>query len=815
MASLPTPFDPYNPIPNSPFYSPETNYLQGPLGPLVLGSGLSVSSLGVISSSGGSGGGTVTSITAGLGLAGGNITGSGTISIAPSGVIAGSYTFPALSVNAQGQITSINSGFPVLVVAANAPLIVTGTPQLPTLSIAQASITQVGATQLNNTTSSTLTNQALTAAAGKNLQDQINSLAQNANGLTLAGTLNAATGLVVTATTPGITAGITAGNVLPTPTPALNSFYLIVTTASLSYTPTGSPAISNVLVGDYIICSSGVWTILRVGPITGAYATTTTAGVVELATSAEAIAGVNPNTVLTPATGSVTYIPKNIITAQGQLIAGTGSGTFTALGVGVDGYVLSADSSCAAGVKWAPGGGGSASVSITGLAPVYVTPSPLTGVGAVGIDNASTTQLGAVQLADAAATQAGTSTALAVTPAAGAAAYVLASAIGAKGELFVGLANDSVGILPVGTDNQTLVACAACTQGITWRTGSPLATPTVSGAMYGIPWNATLNTSVGCQALLSVSSGQGNTALGYGAGALISTGNENVAVGTAALAAETTGARNTALGTGALCAQNGASDNTAIGYGAGNSLTTGLRNTIVGSLAGDNVTTGYNNNFFGYGAGAGVTSGAMNVLIGCVAGCAIIAANGNTMVGNIAGCSTTGDNNTFIGSEAGTSTSTGSNNVFIGKGVAANSTTGNCNVVIGYLGGLSIPSVSNEVSIWGGSTVARFSQGSGSWTFTSDARKKENVADLALGLDFVNKVQPRTFDWKEDGQHSAGFIAQELDAVVEEFNADYLGVVSKADPNSYSVAQAALIPVLVNAIKELAAEVAELKAKLG
>ena len=781
MASLPTPFDPYNPIPNSPFYSPETNYLQGPLGPLVLGSGLSVSSLGVISSSGGSGGGTVTSITAGLGLAGGNITGSGTISIAPSGVIAGSYTFPALSVNAQGQITSINSGFPVLVVAANAPLIVTGTPQLPTLSIAQASITQVGATQLNNTTSSTLTNQALTAAAGKNLQDQINSLAQNANGLTLAGTLNAATGLVVTATTPGITAGITAGNVLPTPTPALDSFYLIVTTASLSYTPTGSPAISNVLVGDYIICSSGVWTILRVGPITGAYATTTTAGVVELATSVEAIAGVNPNTVLTPATGSVTYIPKNIITSQGQLIAGTGSGTFTALGVGVDGYVLSADSSCPAGIKWAAGGGGSASVSITGLAPVYVTPSPLTGVGAVGIDNASTTQLGAVQLADAAATQAGTSTALAVTPAGGAAAYVLTSAIGAKGELFVGLANDSVGILPVGTDNQTLVACAACTQGITWRTGSPLATPTVSGAMYGIPWNATLNTSVGCQALLSVSSGQGNTALGYGAGALISTGGENVAVGTAALAAETTGARNTAIGTGALCAQNGVGNNTAVGYGAGNSLTTGFNNSMLGSQSGDSLTTGCFNVLVGQGSGLGMT---------------------------------TGIENTFLGDATGP-LSNGAYNVFIGSSAGALNTTGSRVVIVGADGTSSSATVSNEANIYGGTTVARFAQGAVAWTFTSDARKKENVADLALGLDFISKVQPRTFDWKEDGQHAAGFIAQELDAVVEEFGADYLGAVSKADPECYTVAQAALIPVLVNAIKELAAEVAELKAKLG
>jgi hypothetical protein len=740
----------------------------------------------VISSSGGSGGGTVTSVTAGLGLAGGNITGSGTISIAPSGVIAGSYTFPALSVNAQGQITSINSGFPVLVVSANAPLTVTGTPQLPTLGIAQASITQVGATQLNNTTSSTLTNQALTAAAGKNLQDQINTLAQNANGLILAGTLDAATGLVVTATTPGITAGITAGNVLPTPTPALNSFYLIVTTASLSYTPTGSPAISNVLVGDYIICSSGVWTILRVGPITGAYATTTTAGVVELATSVEAIAGVNPNTVLTPATGSITYIPKNIITAQGQLIAGTGSGTFTALGVGVDGYVLSADSSCAAGVKWAPGGGGSSSVSITGLAPVYVTPSPVTGVGAVGIDTASTTQLGAVQLADAAATQAGTSTALAVTPAAGAAAYVLTSTIGAKGELFVGLANDSVGILPVGTDNQTLVVCAACDQGITWRTGSPLATPTVSGAMYGIPWNATLNTSVGCQALLSVSTGQGNTALGYGAGALINTGNENAAVGTAALAAETTGSFNTAVGIGALCAQNGASSNTSVGYGAG-----------------DSVTVGSCNNFFGFCAGTALTTGCFNTLLGHSSGRAITTGCCNVIVGGGAGCVATGNSNTFIGDLAG-----------------SNNTTGNNNIAIGQSALTSTAAVSNEVTV-GNSSNNSYRIFAASWTNVSDARDKKDVEELALGLDFVTSLKPVKYVWNyrdgsaQNGNTDIGFIAQDLLKAQTDADAAYAGFVNENNPEQLAIAQSKLIPVLVNAVKELAAEVAELKAKLG
>jgi hypothetical protein len=60
---------------------------------------------------GGTGGsGTVTSVTAGTGLSGGVITGSGTVAIAPTGVSAGSYTVPTLTVNAQGQITSATNG---------------------------------------------------------------------------------------------------------------------------------------------------------------------------------------------------------------------------------------------------------------------------------------------------------------------------------------------------------------------------------------------------------------------------------------------------------------------------------------------------------------------------------------------------------------------------------------------------------------------------------------------------------------------------------------------------------------------------------
>jgi hypothetical protein len=71
-------------------------------------------------------------------------------------------------------------------------------------------------------------------------------------------------------------------------------------------------------------------------------------------------------------------IPKSTITTKGDLIVGTGSGTFVRQGVGADGTVLTADSAEADGVKWAtPSSGGMTLISTTTLSGTSTTISSI------------------------------------------------------------------------------------------------------------------------------------------------------------------------------------------------------------------------------------------------------------------------------------------------------------------------------------------------------------------------------------------------------------------------------------------------------
>ena len=135
-----------------------------------------------------------------------------------------------------------------------------------------------------------------------------------------------------------------------------------------------------------------------------------------------------------------------------------------------------------------------------------------------------------------------------------------------------------------------------------------------------------------------------------------------------------------------------------------------------------------------------------------------------------------------------------------------------------------------------GTVNANFSGSASSWTFSSDGRDKTDIEDLTFGLNFIKKLQPRKFRWdyrdkkrfpvdsdkNPDMLIKSGFIAQEIQQVLKEENAEFTSVVNETDPDHLTVGQTDLIPMLVNAIKELstkndelAAEIASLKSQIN
>ncbi len=111
----------------------------------------------------------------------------------------------------------------------------------------------------------------------------------------------------------------------------------------------------------------------------------------------------------------------------------------------------------------------------------------------------------------------------------------------------------------------------------------------------------------------------------------------------------------------------------------------------------------------------------------------------------------------------------------------------------------------------------------------SDRNYKKNINDLTLGLDLVNKLKPVSYNYKHSPEGTPllyGLIAQDLEKSLEEVGVEkdsaailqYTEELSD-DPNlndnqsKYSLSYEKLIPILINAVKELSAEVQELKSK--
>ena len=114
------------------------------------------------------------------------------------------------------------------------------------------------------------------------------------------------------------------------------------------------------------------------------------------------------------------------------------------------------------------------------------------------------------------------------------------------------------------------------------------------------------------------------------------------------------------------------------------------------------------------------------------------------------------------------------------------------------------------------STIGRFDASNDVVAFsTSDRRLKENITPIENALDKVSKIQGVEFDWRELSEmekvyihgnegHDVGVIAQEIESVLPE-------VVTQRDNGYKAVNYEKIVPLLIEAIKELQEEVKQLK----
>jgi hypothetical protein len=359
--------------------------------------------------------------------------------------------------------------------------------------------------------------------------------------------------------------------------------------------------------------------------------------------------------------------------------------------------------------------------------------------------------------------------------------------------------------------------------------------------------SGTVNTAVGEGALASNTTGSGNNAFGRNALTGNTTGYGNVAVGSndagtlAPMQLNTTGYYNVAIGNGALYANTSGFENTALGRSSLLNNTTGSYNTAVGVVALGLNTTGVLNTATGYAASLYQTTANYNSAHGAYSLHYCTTGSANTASGyySLLSC-TTGGNNTAMGYYAGYGITTGTANVLLGQQAgyqSAGLTTGVGNICLGAYSDVAASANNYEIVIGyntqgkGSSTGFINPNGGGvyqgnnssSWSTTSDRRLKKNIVDNNDGLAKINQLRVRNFEYRtkdeidpelpksaaiEVGGVQLGVIAQEIREVLPE-------CVKEESTGVLSVNSDRLIWHLVNAVKELSAEVNALKAKLG
>ena len=107
----------------------------------------------------------------------------------------------------------------------------------------------------------------------------------------------------------------------------------------------------------------------------------------------------------------------------------------------------------------------------------------------------------------------------------------------------------------------------------------------------------------------------------------------------------------------------------------------------------------------------------------------------------------------------------------------------------------------------------------------SDRNFKKNISDLALGLDFVNSLSPKTYNYNIDDEGQpvmTGLIAQEVEAVLTAAGIERNSMTllqyeptENVNDSDYQMDYVKFVPILINSIKEQQALIESLTARIA
>lgn len=278
----------------------------------------------------------------------------------------------------------------------------------------------------------------------------------------------------------------------------------------------------------------------------------------------------------------------------------------------------------------------------------------------------------------------------------------------------------------------------------------------------------------------------GDMTVGLGGGQI----NTNTAIGIDTLWRNTAGYNNVGVGRESLYFNLEGNRNVAIGPFTLRSNVNGGENVAIGNNALYNTREFFN---IGIGSSALFTNNIGSENIG---------------IGYKALYKTNSDNNVGVGRRSLYNNTEGSANTGLGDNALSNSTTGDNNIGIGYNAQASSPTVSGEC-VLGDSNITTLRCNTSTISSLSDKRDKTDIKPSSFGLEYLLQLKPVDFLWKtrdgnaKDGTREIGFIAQDLLALEEKYNAPQLKTVLQENPEKLEISMGRLLPPAIKAIQEL------------